>query len=197
MAATFDFREVKQRRRRRLRKRHFLNGEFALIQPLSRLFHLIQFIKCCLFFLELNSKRLYRRSWKEKESRRLVVTSSTKREIRHIHVVVVPWRQRNVQKRRDACAELLFCQPNILLFCRSRWRHRRRCLSLSLRKIGEKGYISPWGKHWREGRRRGEKYISPLLFHWHFGSGNCGIFGAKGSFGWLFNDRKGISISPS
>ena len=56
MAATFDFREVKQRRPRRLRKRHFLNTEFALIQR----------------------------------------------------------RQRNVQKRRDACAE--FCQPNLLLF---------------------------------------------------------------------------------
>ena len=89
--------------------------------------------------------------------------SSTKREIRHIHVVVVQWRQTNVQKRRDERAELLFCQCNLLLFCRSRWRHRHRCLSslLPLRKIGERGYINPWGKHWREGRRWGEKYISP------------------------------------
>ena len=163
MPATFDFREVKQRRPRRLRKRHFLNSEFALIQPLSHLFHLIQFVKCWLFFLELNSQRLYRRLRKEKESRRGMSTSSTKREIRHFHVVVVQWRQRNVQKRRDARAELLFCQPNLLLFCRSRWRHRRHCLSslLSLRKIGERGYINPWGKHRREGRRWGEKYISP------------------------------------
>ena len=159
MAATFDSREVKQRR---LRKRHFLNSEFALLQPLSRLFHLIQFVKCCLFFLELNSKRLYRRSQNEKESRRLVFTSSTKREIRHFHVVVVQWRQTNVQKRRDERAKL-FCQCNLLLFCRSRWRHRHRCLSslLPLRKIGERGYINPWGKHWREGRRWEEKYISP------------------------------------
>ena len=39
------------------------------------LFHLVQFIKCCQFSLELNSKRLYRCSGKEKESRCLVFTS--------------------------------------------------------------------------------------------------------------------------
>ena len=49
-------------------------------------------------FLELNSKRLYQSSGKEKESRCLVFTSSTKREIRHFHVVVVQRRERNVQK---------------------------------------------------------------------------------------------------
>ena len=36
------------------------------------------------FFLELNSKRQYRGSGKEKESRCLVITSCTKREIRHL-----------------------------------------------------------------------------------------------------------------
>ena len=49
--------------------------------------------------------------------------SSTKREFRHFHVVVGQRRQRNVQKKRDARAKLLFC------FCRSRCRPRRRCLS--------------------------------------------------------------------
>ena len=34
--------------------------------------------------------------------------SSTRREIRHFHVVVVQRRQRNVQKKRDARAKLLF-----------------------------------------------------------------------------------------
>ena len=38
-------------------------SEVALLQTLSRLFHLVQFVK---FFLELNSKRLYRSSGKEK-----------------------------------------------------------------------------------------------------------------------------------
>ena len=36
--------------------------------------------------------------------------SSTKREFRHFHVVVGQRRQRNVQKKRDARAKLLFCQ---------------------------------------------------------------------------------------
>ena len=49
-------------------------------------------------FLELNSKGLYQSSGKEKESCCLVFPSSTKREIRHFHVVVVQRRQRNVQK---------------------------------------------------------------------------------------------------
>ena len=39
----------KQQRRRRLRKRH-LKSEFALPQTLSRLFHLVQFVKCWQFF---------------------------------------------------------------------------------------------------------------------------------------------------
>ena len=37
-------RELKQQRRRRLRKRH-LKSEFALLQTLSRLFHLVYFVK--------------------------------------------------------------------------------------------------------------------------------------------------------
>ena len=78
----------KQQRRRRLRKRH-LKSEVALLQTLSRLFHLVQFIKCWQFSLELNSRRLYQSSGKEKESPCLVFTSSTKREIRYFHVVVV------------------------------------------------------------------------------------------------------------
>ena len=39
-----------------------LKWDFALLQTLSRLFHLVQFVKCWQFFLELTSK-------KEKESR--------------------------------------------------------------------------------------------------------------------------------
>ena len=49
-------------------------------------------------FLELNSKRLYQNSGREKESRCLVFTSSTQREIRDFHVVVMLRQQRNVQK---------------------------------------------------------------------------------------------------
>ena len=45
-----------------------LRKEFALPQTLSRLFHLVSFVKCWQFFLELNSKGLYQSSAKEKES---------------------------------------------------------------------------------------------------------------------------------
>ena len=72
-----------------MRKRHSKKSEFALLQTLSRLFHLVQVLQMLAFFLELNSKRLYRSSGKEKESRSLAFTSSTKRENGHFHVVVV------------------------------------------------------------------------------------------------------------
>ena len=51
-----------------LRKRNSIS-EFALLQTLSRLFQLVQFVKCWQIFLELNSKRLHESSRKEKESR--------------------------------------------------------------------------------------------------------------------------------
>ena len=100
----YENRELKQRRRR-LRKRH-LKSEVALLQTLSRLSHLVQFIKYWQFSLELNSKRLYQSSGKENESGSLVFTSSTKREI-------------GIGIRT-------------LRFCRSRWSRRRRCLSFLL-----------------------------------------------------------------
>ena len=84
-------RELKQqrRRRRRLRKRH-LKSEFALLQTLS-------------------SKGLHQSSVKEKERCCLVFPSSTKHEFRHFHVVVVQGLQRNVKKKSDTRAKLLFC----------------------------------------------------------------------------------------
>ena len=84
----------KQQRRRWLQKRH-LKSEFAPLQTLSPLFHLVQFVKCWRTFLELNSKGLYQK--KEKESRCLVFTSS-QRDIRHLHVIVMQKRQRHVPK---------------------------------------------------------------------------------------------------
>ena len=80
--------ELKQQRRRRPRILH-LKSEVSLLQTLSRLFHLVHFVKCWQMFLELNSKILHQSSGKEKESRCLVFTSSEKRKIRHFHVVVV------------------------------------------------------------------------------------------------------------
>ena len=93
--------------------------------------HLHHLVKCWQFFVELNSKRLYRSSGKEKGSRCLVFASSTKRESRQFHVVVVRWRQRNVQKSVMHVQSCCFANLNLLFFCRSRWR-RRCCLSFIL-----------------------------------------------------------------
>ena len=88
-----------------------------------------------IFFLELNSKRLYQSSEKDEESRCLLFTSSTKGEITHFHVVVVQWRQRNVQKNVMHVQSCCFARLNPLLLCRSRWRRRRRCLSSPLTSL--------------------------------------------------------------
>ena len=87
----------------------------ALLQTLSRLFHLIHFVKYWQFFLELNPKRLHQSSGTEIESR-LVFTSSKEREIGQFHVVVVQWRERSVQKKCDARAKLLCYQSKPTAF---------------------------------------------------------------------------------
>ena len=75
---------------------HILTYNKPLLLLLSRLFHLVYFLKCWQMFLELNSKRLYQSSGKENKSCCLVLSSLTKREFRHFHVVVVQRRLRNV-----------------------------------------------------------------------------------------------------
>ena len=121
-------RELKEQRRRRLRKRH-LKSEFALPQSSTRLSHLLQFVRCWQISLEFNSKALLQRTGKEKESCCLLFTSSSKRGMRHFHVVVVPWRQRNVQKNVMHVQSCYFADPNLLLLCCSQCRRRLRCLS--------------------------------------------------------------------
>ena len=97
---------------------------------LSRLFQLNQFVKCWQILLELNSKRLYESSGKERERRCLEFTSSTKQEIGHFHVVVLQWRQRNVQISLMHVQSCCFANLNLSLFCRSRCRRSRRWLKL-------------------------------------------------------------------
>ena len=90
--------ELKQKRRRRLRKRLF-KSKVALLQKRYRAYsNSFNSSNVDNFFLDLNSKKLYQSSGKENESRCRVFTSSTKREIRHFYVVVVQRLQRNVQK---------------------------------------------------------------------------------------------------
>ena len=78
------------------RKRHLIS-EFALLQTLSRLFHLVYFVTC----IKVQENK--------KESCCLVFSSSTKREFGHFHVVYAQQRQRNVQNMRGARGKLLFC----------------------------------------------------------------------------------------
>ena len=99
-------------------KRH-LKSEVALLQTLSPLFHLVHFVKCWQFFLELNSKRLYLSSVKVRGSRCHVFTSSEKREIRQFHIVVAHWLEltaKKCTKKRDSRAKLLFCQSKPITF---------------------------------------------------------------------------------
>ena len=84
--------------RRRLRKRH-LKSEFVLLRTFISLIPTRSSSNVGKFFWELNFKRLYQSSGKEREGRCLVFTCLTQREIRHFHVVVVQQRQRNLQKR--------------------------------------------------------------------------------------------------
>ena len=79
-------------------KSPFFPREFALLQSLSHLFHLVQCDKERWFLLELNSKGLYLSWAKEKVNCCLVFTSSIKRENGRFQVVDVQRRQRNVQK---------------------------------------------------------------------------------------------------
>ena len=64
-----------------------LSGLFCRVHLKSylKLFHLVQFVKCWQFFLELNFKGLYQCSGKEKESHGFLFMSSTKHETRHFH----------------------------------------------------------------------------------------------------------------
>ena len=70
-----------------------------------------------MFFLELSSRGLYQSSGKEKESCCLVFPSSTgTQEARRSRAETA----KKCTKKRDARAELLFANLNLLLFCRSR-----------------------------------------------------------------------------
>ena len=82
-----------------------------------------------IFKSKYSNKRAGPSQQTEKESCCLVFPSSTKREIRHYHVVVVQRRLKNVQKSVMHVQSCCFADLNQLLFFRSRCLLRRRCLS--------------------------------------------------------------------
>ena len=94
------------------------SSKFIVIIPTCSIRQMLAF-----FFLELNSKRLYRSSEKEKESHCLEFTSSITRRIsRRCRAVTA----KQCTKKRD----LVFFLANLslFLFWSSRWRRRRRYL---------------------------------------------------------------------
>ena len=95
-------------------------------------------------FFEADSKGLHQSSAKEKESCCLVFPSSTNREIGHFHVLVVQWRQRNVQKSLMHVQTCCFANLNLMFFCRSRWPHRRRCFSSLMIDRNPSACSCPW-----------------------------------------------------
>ena len=111
----FHHKDLKIRERRWQRK-HRLKSEFAFIQSSSRQFQLTYFVKCRRTLLELNSwKTISEFRMRKKISSRLF-TSSIKREIRHFLVVVVQWRQRNVQKSMMHVQSCCFANLNYYFF---------------------------------------------------------------------------------
>ena len=76
-------------------------------------------------------------------------TSSIKREIRHFLVVVVQWRQRNVQKSVMHVQSCCFANLNLLFFWSSRCRRRRRILrSLFSSRIRHRNALTE--KAWKD-----------------------------------------------
>ena len=66
-------------------------------------------------------------------------------KVRHFHVVVVQRRLRNVENKLMHVQSCCFVNLNLLPFCRSRCRCRRRCLSfLIIFNIGYAPVTSTW-----------------------------------------------------
>ena len=107
--------QLKQQRRRRVRKRH-LKSEFALPQTLSRLFHLVSFVKYWSWVLK---------DYIKVQVKKGQFPSSTNRKIRHF-TSYSRSDGKEMYKKRDTPAKLLFCKSKPIAFCRSRCRWRRR-----------------------------------------------------------------------
>ena len=114
----------------------------------------VSFVKCWWNFLGLNPKGAFLSLGKEKENFCFVFTQSIKgaREIRMFHVAIVQRRLRNVQKAWCTFKVVLLILT-LLLFCRSRCRRCRRCLSSSLLLSRNFATMVTW------------RHTFPLLFH--------------------------------
>ena len=146
--------------RRGQRKRHKLNLHCL---RLNRAYSILFNSSMLANVLKLNSKGLHQSSGKEKESCCLLFPSSTKREIRQFHVVVVQRRQRNVQKSVMHVQSCCFAYLNLLLFLPCSLPS-----SSSLRKLPNKDLTIrqqrlQWKRRWIIDFAR-FKTFSPLFF---------------------------------
>ena len=88
-----------------------MNSRF--FQTLTRLFQCAENVKCRRISLEMVSWGPLSSLERERKIRRHLFTSSIKRKSRRFHVLVVQWRQRNVQK---SVMHVLFCQSKPTAF---------------------------------------------------------------------------------
>ena len=93
---SFSIFQICGRRWRRQWKRH--ESELAFFQSSSRLLQVTDFVKCRWTLLKLNKSHIQVQKERGTEFRRHLCTSSVKRKTRHVHVLVVQWYHRNVQK---------------------------------------------------------------------------------------------------
>ena len=97
------------------------------------------------------------------------------------HVVVVQWRQRNVQKSVIHVPSCCFANLNSLLFCRSCWICRRRCLSPLLRIDRElrEGIIDDVKTHgtWRHLCKKYSLTLIATNLRWHKTRGKRDVVG--------------------
>ena len=99
-----------------IRKRH-LNSEFALLQTLSRLFHLVYFVKC----IKVPEKK-----------KKVVVLCSRPRQNVNLGTFTLYMRNSGKEMYKTCVMHVescCFANINLSLFCRSRCRYRRRCWS--------------------------------------------------------------------
>ena len=124
-----DIRELKRRRQATAAK----TSPKKWIRAVSNFIALIPSTLMCqmlAIFQELNSKGLYLNSEKQKENRCLVFTRVVHKtwyyEVSLHSRTVIMTARKNTKK---ACCTCKVIVRNLLLFYRSRWRRRCRCLS--------------------------------------------------------------------
>ena len=85
-------------------------------------------------------KGFYLGSKRGREICRRMCTSSIKRQIRKLHVIVVQWTSKKCTQKRYALAELLFWSLTLLFFWSRRCGRPRSCLSSLLSTVTLKQY---------------------------------------------------------